>query len=51
MSKTENNRVLTRRGARELTREELDQIAGSLNTFASNTGTGTVSSSDCDFDQ
>ena len=28
----ENNRVLSRRGARELNHEELDRVSGSINT-------------------
>lgn len=29
----QNNRVLTRIGARELTREEMEQITGAINTL------------------
>lgn len=51
---TKDQRVLIRKGAYELTREELDEIrasGGRLNTFASNTGTGTIGHFDDDFDQ
>lgn len=54
MSNNNDNRVLPRRGAHELTQEEMDRIVGSgnnLNTFASNTGTGTLAHQDSDFDQ
>jgi len=51
MSNENANRVLNRRGARQLTSEELEQIgAGAHFTRASLTGTGTVSSPDTDMD-
>ncbi len=31
----DNNRVLTRRGARQLTQDEIDQTAGAINTLLS----------------
>ena len=31
----ENNRVLTRRGARQLSQDEIDQTAGGINTLLS----------------
>lgn len=49
-----DDRVLNRRGARDLTQAELEKITGhgdNLNTFASNTGTLPVSNPDGDFDQ
>ena len=49
-----SSRVLNRIGACELTQEQTDKIMGSgsnLNTFASNTGTGTINHPDSDFDQ
>lgn len=48
---TKDQRVLVRKGAYELTREELDEVKGSLNTLASQTGTGTIGHYDDDFDQ
>jgi hypothetical protein len=46
---TNENRVLNRLGARELTQEEADKVAGSKLTFAS--VTGTAQGGDDDFDQ
>lgn len=54
MPSNDDRRVLNRMGAQELTQEEMEQIIGSgdnLNTFASNTGTGSLKNPDCDFDQ
>lgn len=48
---TNNDRVINRLGARELSQEETETIFGTgdkLNTFASQTGTA---HGDCDFDQ
>jgi hypothetical protein len=52
MSNYHENRVLTRRGARQLTSDELEQItaAGGPFTRASLTGTGTMLSTDSDMD-
>ena len=50
MSTNDENRVLTRRGARQLTSDELEQIAGAGFTRASLTGTNTVGSPDTDMD-
>jgi hypothetical protein len=52
MSNNHENRVLTRRGARQLTSDELEQItaAGGPFTRASLTGTGTMLSTDSDMD-
>jgi hypothetical protein len=52
MSNNNENRVLTRRGARQLTSDELQQItaAGGPFTRASLTGTGTMLSPDSDTD-
>ena len=52
MSNENANRVLNRRGARQLTSDELEQItgAGGGNTRASLTGTNTVQSPDTDMD-
>jgi len=49
-----DQRVLIRRGAYELTKEETEKIVGNgngLNTLASQTGTGTIGHYDDDFDQ
>jgi hypothetical protein len=52
MSNNNENRVLTRRGARQLTSEELEQITGAGGPFtrASHTGTNTINNPDTDFD-
>jgi hypothetical protein len=50
MSNNHENRVLTRRGARQLTSDEIEQIAGGGITRASLTGTNTMHSSDTDMD-
>jgi hypothetical protein len=52
MSNQNENRVLTRRGARQLTSDELEQITGAGGPFtrASLTGTGTMHSTDSDMD-
>ena len=50
MSNNHKNRVLTRRGARELTSDELQQINGAGFTRASLTGTNTTQSPDTDMD-
>jgi hypothetical protein len=50
MSNNSDNRVIGRIGARQLTADELEQIAGGGFTRASLTGTNTVSSPDTDMD-
>jgi hypothetical protein len=52
MSNNNENRVLTRRGARQLTSDELQQINGAGGGFtrASLTGTNTMQSPDTDMD-
>jgi hypothetical protein len=50
MSNNNDNRVLCRVGARQLTQNEVEQVAGAGFTRASLTGTNTVSSSDTDMD-
>jgi hypothetical protein len=52
MSNNHENRVLTRRGARQLTSDELEQINGAGGPFtrASLTGTNTMHSPDTDMD-
>jgi hypothetical protein len=48
---TDNNRVLTRRGARQLAQEELDGVSGGLiPTRLSTLVTGTSSNPDKSFD-
>lgn len=54
MTSKNHNRVLLRMGAHELTPEEAKKVVGNgsnMNTFASNTGTGSPTHPDCDFDQ
>lgn len=54
MPNNQSQRVLNRMGATELTMEELEKVTGNgklLNTFASNTGTGSINNPDSDFDQ
>ena len=52
MSNNNENRVLSRIGARQLTSDELEQVTGAGGPFtrASLTGTGTMLSSDSDMD-
>ena len=52
MSNNNENRVLTRRGARQLTADELEQITGAGGPFtrASLTGTNIMHSPDTDMD-
>jgi hypothetical protein len=47
----DNNRVLTRMGARLLTEKEMEEITAAANTLASNLGTGPVSNPDDILDQ
>jgi len=51
MSNNNDNRVLTRMGARQLTRNEIDQVAAAKLTFATALVTGPVSNPDDSFDQ
>jgi hypothetical protein len=50
MSNNNENRVLSRMGARQLTQNEVEQIAGGGFTRASLTGTNTIQSPDTDMD-
>lgn len=52
MSNNDDNRVLNRRGARQLTADELEQITGASGPFtrASRTGTNTITNPDTDMD-
>lgn len=50
MSNHNNNRVLIRIGARQLTPDELEQITGAGFTRASLTGTNTTNNPDTDMD-
>lgn len=50
MSDHNNNRVLGRTGARQLTSDELEQITGAGFTRASLTGTNAMPSPDTDMD-
>jgi hypothetical protein len=50
MSNHNDNRVLCRVGARQLTQNEVEQVAGGGITRASLTGTNTMSSPDTDMD-
>ena len=52
MSNNDDNRVLTRRGARQLTADELERINGAGGPFtrASLTGTNTMHNPDTDMD-
>ena len=50
MSNNNNSRVLSRKGARELTREETAKISGNGATVATPTWTGAMHH-DSDFDQ
>ena len=51
MSNNNKNRVLSRMGARQLTPNELDQVAAAKLTFASVLVTGPVNNPDDTFDQ
>jgi hypothetical protein len=46
-----NNRVLTRRGARQLTQKEIEQITGTAATVATALPTSPISHPDTLFDQ
>lgn len=48
---TENNRVLTRMGARQLTQNETEQITAAANTVATALPTSPISHPDTMFDQ
>ena len=50
MSKNNDNRVLCRVGARQLTQNEMEQVAGAGFTRASLTGTNTMHNPDTDMD-
>jgi hypothetical protein len=47
----DNNRVLTRKGARQLTQKELEQITGTANTVATALPTSPINHPDTMFDQ
>jgi len=47
----ENNRALTRLGARSLTKKEMEEITAAANTFASSLATGPISHPDDILDQ
>jgi hypothetical protein len=51
MSNNNENRVLSRMGARQLTQNEVEQVAGGKITFASELLTGPVSNPDDVLDQ
>ena len=51
MSNNNDNRVLIRMGARQLTQNEVEQVAGGKLTFASVLVTGPVNNPDDTFDQ
>lgn len=51
MSNNNENRVLSRMGARELTQNEAKEVAGGKLTFASVLVTGPVNNPDDSFDQ
>jgi len=51
MSSENNNRVLSRMGARQLTKNEIDQVIAAKLTFASSLPTGPVSNPDDILDQ
>jgi len=51
MSNNNENRVLSRMGARQLTPNEIEQVAGGKLTFASVLVTGPVNNPDESFDQ
>lgn len=50
MSNNNENRVLVRKGARQLTQNEIEQVSGGGFTRASHTGTNTINNPDTDFD-
>jgi hypothetical protein len=50
MSNNNDNRVLSRIGARQLTKNEIEQVAGGGFTRASLTGTNMMHSPDTDMD-
>jgi hypothetical protein len=47
----DNNRVLIRKGTRQLSREEVEQITGSANTVATALPTSPINHPDTMFDQ
>ena len=47
----ENNRVLTRSGARQLTQKEIEQTTGTANTVATALPTSPINHPDTMFDQ
>jgi hypothetical protein len=51
MSNNNENRVLSRMGARQLTQNEVEQVAGGKLTFATALITGPVNNPDDTFDQ
>lgn len=51
MSNNNENRVLSRMGARQLTPSEIEHVAGGANTLASSLATGPVSNPDDILDQ
>ena len=51
MSNNNDNRVLIRMGARQLTQKEVEQVAGAKATLASDLATGPVSNPDDILDQ
>jgi len=51
MSNNHTNRVLSRMGARQLTQNEVEKVAGGKLTFASVLVTGPVNNPDDTFDQ
>jgi bacteriocin-like protein len=51
MSNTDNNRVLSRSGARKLTEKELEQITGTAATVATALPTSPIAHPDTMFDQ
>ena len=51
MSNNNDNRVLSRMGARQLTQNEVEEVAGGKLTFASVLVTGPVNNPDDSFDQ
>ena len=51
MSNNNENRVLSRMGARQLTQNEVERVAGGKFTFATAMITGTTNNPDDTFDQ